>query len=147
MCKDSSPPKGVVSGRVLGHRWHLHTCCRDNTPTVRLAVSPAKAVAEGPVIRLDECDQPMIRGTLTPCVIAHHRQANSRRRGIKGGAAARTGAISRAIPRRHLCMHVLELRCPRWATKPYSGCEGGLTPSNQGRRTNDNTRNSFLCGS
>ena len=34
---------------LLGHRWHLPTCCRDNTPTVRLAVSPATDVAAGPV--------------------------------------------------------------------------------------------------
>merc|ERR1712086_1030904 len=36
VCKDSSPPNGVVSGRVLGHRWHVHTCCQPgDTPTVR----------------------------------------------------------------------------------------------------------------
>ena len=42
---------GMTAEEMLGHRWHLHTCCRDNTPTVRLAVSPAAAaaaVAAGP---------------------------------------------------------------------------------------------------
>ena len=33
--------------KLLGHRWHVHTCCQPgDTPTVRLAFSPATA---GPV--------------------------------------------------------------------------------------------------
>ena len=37
----------LVSPEVLGHRWHVHICCQPgDTPTVRLAFSPATA---GPV--------------------------------------------------------------------------------------------------